>query len=683
MPENSRNHETPLEGWKEIAAYLQREESTVRRWEREEGLAVRRHEHNRRSSVYAYPSELQSWRVSRRTKPGEETASTPAREQPRRRLIPALAIAGTVVVAVLVIRFGPVLNPPSPIAQAAQDSVRTELVWPQAKGISPQGSVSPDGKFVTYVDWSDGGNLAIRNLDTRENRRLTQTADNGSLYALNSRISPDGKQVVYSWFLESPVGATKELQLLPLSGAAEQPRTIWSPGDGSFASVQDWFPDGNRVAAVVTTPDKTQQIVTVSLADGQVRQIRSVEWGERPVVRVSPDGRYLAYSRSASRDEPANDIFVVAVDGSSESTVVQHTANDELVGWSPNGDYLLINSDRSGQPGLWVQPLENAMPAGQLQLIVPNVDVAAGLGLTKDGSLYYSVRVSQRRLKLADIDLQTGKLLAEPKNAVDQFVGRNRGGRFSPNGKEFAYLSDRQGWNRRAIVVRSLATGGEREVPHDLRNAFYLIWPPGRDSLIVQGQDDRGRYGLFDVSLANGHAELIAEGGCGVLSPDGARLLFDKPRSRSIYSYRLADGAVETVPGDFGAHNFSVLPDGRIATIHDRTEIRLHPVEGGDTRVLWSTDEQHRFGRWTVWAPDREALLVLRQDPDAGEGMWRLWAAPVDGSLPYPTELVREGAGSLDIHPDGGQILYVEGGYFFQLWAMRDLPFEAREQATE
>ncbi len=95
------------------------------------------------------------------------------------------------------------------------------------------------------------------------------------------------------------------------------------------------------------------------------------------------------------------------------------------------------------------------------------------------------------------------------------------------------------------------------------------------------------------------------------------------------------------------------------------------------------TDEQHQFKSWTVWAPAGEALLVLRQDPEAGDGKWRLWVAPIDGSLPYPTELVREGAGSLGIHPDGGQILYVEGGYFWQVWAMRDLPFEARESATE
>ncbi len=395
------------------------------------------------------------------------------------------------------IGFGPVLNPPSPIAQAAQDGVRTEVVWQQAKAISPQGSVSADGKFVTYVDWGDLGNLAIRNLETGENRRLTQTADSGSVFAMYSRISPDGKQVVYGWDLPGPGPETIELRLLRLGGAAEQPRTIWNPGEGRKVLHLDWFPDGDRIAAVVTSGQSGYQIVTVSVRDGDVRQIRSIGWSDDPRVRVSPDGRHIAYSRSASREQPAKDIFVVAVDGSSESTVIEQAANDELVGWSPKGDYLIINSDRSGKPGLWVQPLENAEPVGQLQLIVPNVDVGAGMGVTTDGSLYYPVRVSARRLKIAEIDMRTGKFLTKPKNAVERFVGRNSGGEFSPDGEEFAYLSGREGWNDRAIVVRSLVTGEEREVPHDLRYTFSLIWPPDGESLLVEGKDDR--WGLRPV----------------------------------------------------------------------------------------------------------------------------------------------------------------------------------------
>jgi TolB-like protein len=49
-----------LDSWKEIAAYLKRDESTVRRWE-EEGLPVHRHPHKKKASVFAYRSEIDRW----------------------------------------------------------------------------------------------------------------------------------------------------------------------------------------------------------------------------------------------------------------------------------------------------------------------------------------------------------------------------------------------------------------------------------------------------------------------------------------------------------------------------------------------------------------------------------------------------------------------------------------------
>src|SRR5580765_3012971 len=52
--------EDRLDSWKEIAAYLRRDESTVRRWEKD-GLPVHRHRHKLRAAVFAYKSELDSW----------------------------------------------------------------------------------------------------------------------------------------------------------------------------------------------------------------------------------------------------------------------------------------------------------------------------------------------------------------------------------------------------------------------------------------------------------------------------------------------------------------------------------------------------------------------------------------------------------------------------------------------
>src|SRR2546422_7156254 len=49
-----------LDSWKEIAAYLKRDESTVRRWEKER-LPVHRHLHKKKATVYAYKSEIDVW----------------------------------------------------------------------------------------------------------------------------------------------------------------------------------------------------------------------------------------------------------------------------------------------------------------------------------------------------------------------------------------------------------------------------------------------------------------------------------------------------------------------------------------------------------------------------------------------------------------------------------------------
>ena len=71
-PGESRPHERKLDSWKEIADYLDREVRTVQRWEKTENLPVHRHEHQKKSTVYAYTSELDEWRKNRQPKDDPE-----------------------------------------------------------------------------------------------------------------------------------------------------------------------------------------------------------------------------------------------------------------------------------------------------------------------------------------------------------------------------------------------------------------------------------------------------------------------------------------------------------------------------------------------------------------------------------------------------------------------------------
>ena len=73
--------EVPLDSWKEIAAYVKRDVSTVQRWEKREGMPVHRHRHDKRGSVYALGSELDAWMQSRSLqlkKLDERPVATPA-----------------------------------------------------------------------------------------------------------------------------------------------------------------------------------------------------------------------------------------------------------------------------------------------------------------------------------------------------------------------------------------------------------------------------------------------------------------------------------------------------------------------------------------------------------------------------------------------------------------------------
>ncbi|MBP1636599.1 MAG: tolB protein, partial [Acidobacteria bacterium] len=97
-----------LDSWKEIAAYLKRDATTVQRWERREGMPVHRHLHGTLGSVYAFRGELDAWQRAR--KPAEPApaaaaiapGAAPARpaRATRRRIGWAVAAAATVVVAV-------------------------------------------------------------------------------------------------------------------------------------------------------------------------------------------------------------------------------------------------------------------------------------------------------------------------------------------------------------------------------------------------------------------------------------------------------------------------------------------------------------------------------------------------------------------------------------------------------
>src|SRR5581483_8509567 len=436
--------EARLESWKEIGAYLQRDATTARRWEKEEGLPVHRHSHKARSSVYAYRSEIDAWRAGRKV-----VAEPVARPLWK---IPAFAL--TILLCLVMVGNG--VRP----AAAQSGSQAARQIWLSAPGDEVDvNRPSEDGRYLCFTDWGTG-NINVRDLVTGTSRRLTSTgglSPGGSgEYGYVCVVSPDNRQAAYFWFR----GKDRKNELRVISLAGGEPRII--PKFSDYAEPQGWTPDGKQLLVMRNVEGGTGQLALVAVQSGSVRPLKSFPW-TKVRASLSPDGRFLAYHTPADAKTQARDIFVLAVDGGRENPVVQHPADDSSPCWSADGSRIIFLSDRTGSPSLWSVPVKDGKATGPAELIKAQFGESVLLGIARNGALYYSPSVGFRRnVYSANLDANM-KTSGAPEMAVQRFLNSNTGPSFSPDGQYLAYYSERPG--RVYLVIRASQTGQEREIP--------------------------------------------------------------------------------------------------------------------------------------------------------------------------------------------------------------------------
>jgi Tol biopolymer transport system component len=558
----------------------------------------------------------------------------------------------------------------------------TRRVWGGAD-VDTFGSVSPDGRHLTFTDW-ETGDLAIRDLESGKNRRLTGKTSwtDSSEFAEFSTMAADGNHIAYAW---SNTDGFYELRVIGRhSGPA---RVLYRNAEVPYLQPFEWSRDKKHILATFQKPDRTHQIVLVSALDGAARVLKTLDWRAPAKMAFSPDGRFIVYDFPQAEDGPERDLFLLAVDGSRELPLVAHRAHDFLLGWFPGGDRVLFASDRQGTTGVWSIRVDPNGRHGEAELLKPQMGRVGAMAFTAAGKYFYGLTTAVREVSVAARDRVTGQLL-EP---LAPLKGRLEEGKFagvwSPNGAHIAYLPQsplvRGGQGANTLAVQTIETGLLRTIPLKMSYASMVRWMPDGGALVLRGIDLKGRRGLFRVDLATGQVEPIIYGSIRRydVAPDGRTLFYFRQQvlvARDLPSGEERDLA--TLPSDSG---LAVSPDGRwialkpnLAGGGDRPSIQIVPASGGEPRTILTLADPDPSGwRELAWSPDGTHIIFTK-------GHQELWHIAAAGGTPARLAANLSLINSISVHPDGRRIAVSEGSVKGEVWLMENLTPPAPPSAS-
>jgi Tol biopolymer transport system component/beta-lactamase regulating signal transducer with metallopeptidase domain len=615
--------------------------------------------------------------------------SEPLRRLSRWTLAMTLAVAfGSLFLAVAV----PLTSPGSTTTPRHAAGMVQRHVWDVPPNSSLFGGISRDGRYLSYVDWI-AGNLAVYDLTTKTNCQVTKNTDptwktsDGSNE--NSVVSPDGKQIAYSW-LNHTDPEFYDLRIIDVDGT--NMRVLYhDPNAVFFVMPHDFSPDGKEVLAYFGGADKSlvdektgrsisnRHLVLVSVADGSVRILKT--WQRRAFPKrafFSPDGHYVAYDFEHEDDLTLHDIFLMDLDGGGEISLIEHRANEHLCGWTPDGRRVVFASDRGSRRDLWMIEITGGVPQGEPRKLMGPFE-GQPIGLTADGSLYYGVDTAASNVYLARLDSTGLNFEGEPELVSSQFVGSTIMADWSPDGSLLAYRVGSDVHSGRPLALCSVETSDEYLVsPAELfrPNSRMLgpWWSPDGESLLVCGESQQGRRGLYTVNVETGIPALISSIRDhpflrhAVWSPDGKSIFARSPGSLSRLD--LATGReTELYMGGGGLRGMDVSPDGRwLAFYRGKDSLVVMPSAGGEPREVVHLDEdevndtQRAFVRWT---PDGEHLLFSKRES-------QMWKVHAESGVQQQIGPAIKGLVRADMHPDGRQIAFTVQQKGSALWVMEN-----------
>jgi len=663
-PPPIRPLEDRLDSWKEIAAYLNRDVTTVQRWEKREGMPVHRHVHDRMGSVYASRAELDAWALGRNLRAAQENENDappliaaappqPAVSTSRSKwtFVLPLAVAGVA----LAIGAGLWFQRKeyfwrNPIADARFQTV-TDF-----DGVAQAATVSRDGHFVAFLSDRDGQmDVWVTQVGSGQFHNLTRGSApelvNPSVRALG--FAPDGSLVTF-WVRKkdsSSGGDDIGIWAVPTLGGQPKPylegvaEFDWSrdssqltyhtpgPGDPLFVSNGDrrsegqpifsapaglhshfplWAPDTAFIYFVQgSLPDKLD-IWRIRPGGGTPERITS--HNGRVTHPVLLDKRTLMYLAS---DPDGSGPWLYSMD-------VEHRISHRLTSGLDRYTSLAASADgrrlvvtlASPKRTLWrlrIADSHSEMPtAAQIQL-------TTGTGFSPRLGLNYLLYVSatgtgESIWKLAN---GTGTELWSGQGA--QIFG---GPAISLNGR-YIVFSVRQHGQRLLYVMQADGTNA-RIVTDSLDLQGAPAWAPDGQS-ITSAANDRGVPRLFRVPIdGRSPALLVQEYSVDpVWAPDGRFVVYSGPDIGTTFSVKAVttEAVARPLPAltlTRGARHLTFLRGGR-ALVFLRGEIQhkdlwLIDMETGTEQQLTHFAPDFHIRDFDISPDGREVVLERMQE---------------------------------------------------------------------
>jgi len=584
--------------------------------------------------------------------------------------------------------------------------LKIRQIW-AGRGVDILGSVSPDGKYLCFTDWNTG-DLAIRDLSTGKNRRLTNKGSwlKSQEFALFSEWAPDSKHIVYNWY-NGPKEDFFELHTVGIDGS--EPNVLYRNIEASYPQAFDWSPDGKSIlAGFFNLENDNFQIGLITLKDGSIRIIkrfkkayaRTSPWG----FNFSPDGSYIAYDFTSGKNTQNRDIYLLSADGSREIPLIKHPALDYVLEWTPDGRGLLFGSGRTGSQGLWFIRVKEGKPLRTPILIKDNIGTILPMGCTAKGNFFYGIPSDISNIYTAEIDPNTGQVLTPPKKKVLFYEGHNYYPDYSPDGKKLAYmrlfLGRTEPFRQDTLCIVSLDTGEEIELNPSLRQFGYPRWSPDGKYISLEGFEEEGQNGIFRIDVQTGEYEpvVVCENEYEIYSHrwsvDGSAIFYTrgnrKAKTSLIFVHDFETGQDRKLAGSpSDAKDIDISPDGKSLVLLNREKkrvLRTIPTAGGEPQELYSFVEQDgNFILTPAWTADGHFILLPKRQPlqvDGQDMPMDMWRIPVEGGEPQKLNLTMYRIRHLSVHPDGLHLAFSAMGSilkFPEVWVMENfLPEEKK-----